>query len=355
MSDFIVTTFTGAIEKGGTNANVYVVLHGKEGNASEKIYLDNPNRNDFEKGQCDTFNVSTDKVDDVKFITIGHDNSGEKPGWFLDRVTIQNKQTGKTLDFMVNRWFSKSDDDGKIERDLYPHNYRITTCTGNVEKAGTDSNVYIILHGEKNQSSNKIFLDNSDHDDFEKNQYSDFNVSTSDIGDVESITIGHDNSGKKPGWFLERVIVKNITTGKEKDFIAKRWLSKTDDDGKIEITLYDSTYEIAIYTGSKKRGGTDANVYVEIRGSKGNLLKTYLDTVDKDDFEKNQVDKFTVSVPDLGDLKVLTIGHDNNGKRAGWYLEKVIVTRKNDGANWTFKAGAWLEDNHCSTNLIPNK
>lgn len=43
---------------------------------------------------------------------------------------------------------------------------------------------------------------------------------------------------------------------------------------------------------------------------------------DKDNFERGSEDKFTVESPNLGRLKKITIGHNNRGSSAGWFLDK---------------------------------
>ena len=40
--------------------------------------------------------------------------------WYLDKVIIDSPSLGKTWVFPCSRWLSKSKDDGKIDRDLYP-------------------------------------------------------------------------------------------------------------------------------------------------------------------------------------------------------------------------------------------
>ncbi len=44
---------------------------------------------------------------------------------------------------------------------------------------------------------------------------------------------------------------------------------------------------------------------------------------DKNNFEKGTEDKFTIEAPNLGRLRKITIGHNNKGSSAGWFVEKV--------------------------------
>jgi hypothetical protein len=79
------------------------------------------NKNKFERKQMDEFILETVKIGNLKKIRIGHDDSGGLgSAWHLQDVTIDCPSLGKTWFFPCNRWLSKKDDDGMIERELYP-------------------------------------------------------------------------------------------------------------------------------------------------------------------------------------------------------------------------------------------
>jgi hypothetical protein len=49
--------------------------------------------------------------------------------------------------------------------------------------------------------------------------------------------VRHDNTGVAPGWFLDRVVVRNEESGREWHFPCQRWLDRHADDGEIERLL----------------------------------------------------------------------------------------------------------------------
>ena len=106
---------------------------------------------------------------------------------------------------------------------------------------GTDANVYISLIGSKGQSEkidlNRKNLISNGKDIFETGSVDEFKVKTFDIGNLEKIKIGHDDSGFGSAWHLAKVEVKEVKTGKTLLFPCNRWLSKSDDDKKIERIL----------------------------------------------------------------------------------------------------------------------
>ena len=50
-----------------------------------------------------------------------------------------------------------------------------------------------------------------------------FELSGEDIGELKSITIGHDNSGIGPGWYLDSVTVESLYVGKKYTATCDRW------------------------------------------------------------------------------------------------------------------------------------
>ncbi len=109
----------------------------------------------------DEFTIETPSIGVLQRVRVGHDDSGLAPGWFLERLTVEEVETGLKHEFKVGRWFAKDEDDRKVVRDLYCDEkyaedtagggtpFEIAVHTGDVVNAGTNAKVYIIMHGEK--------------------------------------------------------------------------------------------------------------------------------------------------------------------------------------------------------------
>jgi hypothetical protein len=84
-------------------------------------------------------------------------------------------------------------------------------------------------------------------------------------------------------------------------------------------------YEIVVTTGNVRGAGTDAQVYLTLFGKNGKQTqKLHLkDSNNKNPFEQNQTDKFTVKGDSVGELTKLRIEHDNSGFASGWFLDRV--------------------------------
>jgi serine/threonine-protein kinase len=114
--------------------------------------------------------------------------------------------------------------------------YKVTVVTGDVPGAGTDANVYLSLYGDVASSTDNRL--NSTIASFEKGQTDIFYLTLFDLGNLQKITIYHDNTGVAPGWYLDRVIITNTSTGQYGTFSCSCWLAVDEGDGSITRTIY---------------------------------------------------------------------------------------------------------------------
>lgn len=121
------------------------------------------------------------------------------------------------------------------------YRYRITTVTGDKDRAGTDADVFIKIFNESGEPTGRIYLNNVDHDDFERGCTDEFLVALRHhLSDVPKVEIGYDfdeNVGENPEWFLKSVRIENLMSGAKWSFRCERWLSKSAADGKTIVTL----------------------------------------------------------------------------------------------------------------------
>ena len=108
---------TGVWKNSGTSANVTISITGEIADYSHV-----PLRSKGES--CDTFArgsingfvlITSQSLGALKEIILEHDNSGENPSWFVETVTIRDRQTEEQWTFPVNRWLAVEKEDGLIE------------------------------------------------------------------------------------------------------------------------------------------------------------------------------------------------------------------------------------------------
>lgn len=391
LDTYHVYVTTGDKFGAGTDATVHIVLFGEKDDTGEVVLKTavNGNKNKFERNQTDEFVIESAAIGDIKKIRIGHDNKGGGGAWFLEKVEIDCPSIGKKWLFPCRRWLAKDEDDGLLERELFPQEldteiyapcipYEVTTYTSDVRGSDTSADVYIVLYGKDAATQQKSLCTNKSERKkcFKRGQADKFVVELEDVGDtIEKIRIGHDGSGFGAGWHLDKVEIRRLNdSGKGSvtyTFPCGRWLARDEDDGAIEreltagkITeevlkkdgqvavkqkqikeqLSSKKYTVNVYTGDVSGAGTDANVFLTMYGEKGDSgeRKLVKSETYSNKFERNQMDKFSIEAVDLGKLFKIKIRHDNANLSADWYLDRVEVVDSTDNDTYLFHCERWL-------------
>ncbi|XP_045881747.1 lipoxygenase homology domain-containing protein 1 isoform X2 [Meles meles] len=408
-----VQVITGNVPKAGTDANVYLTIYGEEyGDTGERPLKRSDKSNKFEQGQTDTFTIYAIDLGPLTKIRIRHDNSGNRPGWFLDRIDITDMNNEITYYFPCQRWLAVEEDDGQLSRELLPVDesyvlpskneegggggdsnpldslaleqkdksttFSVTVKTGDKKNAGTDANVFITLFGTQDNTGMTLLKSSKTNSDkFERDSIEIFTVETLDLGDLWKVRIGHDNTGKAPGWFVDWVEVDAPSLGKCMTFPCGRWLAKNEDDGAIVRDLFHAElqtrlytpfvpYEITLYTSDVFAAGTDANIFIVIYGCDAVCTQQkYLCTNKREQklfFERKSASRFIMELEDVGEIiEKIRIGHDNTGVNPGWHCSHVDIRRllpdKDGTETLTFPCDRWLatseDDKKTIRELVP--
>ncbi|KAG5195720.1 hypothetical protein JEQ12_012015 [Ovis aries] len=408
-----IQVITGNVPKAGTDANVFLTIYGEEyGDTGERPLKKSDKSNKFEQGQTDTFTIYAIDLGPLTKIRIRHDNSGNRPGWFLDRIDITDMNNEITYYFPCQRWLAVEEDDGQLSRELLPVDesyvlppsaeegggggdstpldnlaleqkdksttFSVTIKTGDKKNAGTDANVFITLFGTQDDTGMTLLKSSKTNSDkFERDSIEIFTVETLDLGDLWKVRIGHDNTGKAPGWFVDWVEVDAPSLGKCMTFPCGRWLAKNEDDGTIVRDLFHAElqtrrytpfvpYEITLYTSDVFAAGTDANIFIVIYGCDAVCTQQkYLCTNKREQklfFERKSASRFIMELEDVGEIiEKIRIGHDNTGMNPGWHCSHVDIRRllpdKDGTETLTFPCDRWLatseDDKKTIRELVP--
>ncbi|KAL1767523.1 polycystic kidney disease and receptor for egg jelly-related protein [Sigmodon hispidus] len=112
--------------------------------------------------------------------------------------------------------------------------YLVTIFTGSRLGAGTRANVFIQLKGTES-TSDVHCLSHPYFKTLYRGSINTFLLTTkSDLGDIHSIRVWHDNEGKAPSWYLSRIKVENLFSRRIWLFVCRRWLSV---DTTLEATF----------------------------------------------------------------------------------------------------------------------
>lgn len=122
-------------------------------------------------------------------------------------------------------------------------------------------------------------------------------------------------------------------------------------------------YRVTTRTGDCPFAGTDADVFVVLRGGGKDTGPLRLWNTGKNDFERGRSDAFILgSTVDVGEAERLTVWYEAGpeaGVFPGWYLEEVVVEKIGDPGKRTFKCGRWLArdegDRKTVVELVPSQ
>uniref|UniRef100_A0A8C7KXB5 Polycystic kidney disease 1 like 2a n=1 Tax=Oncorhynchus kisutch TaxID=8019 RepID=A0A8C7KXB5_ONCKI len=103
---YMLNISTGHRRGASTSSQVTVTLLGTEGE-SEPHHLADPDKPVFERGAVDTFLLTTPfSLGELQSIRLWHDNSGGHPAWYINKVTVQDLETGQKWHFLCNSWLA---------------------------------------------------------------------------------------------------------------------------------------------------------------------------------------------------------------------------------------------------------
>ena len=119
MPNYKITLFTGDVDDAGTDAQVFITISGNPGMRTTEYILDKVG-NDREQGSVDTYTVESRDIGRVSAILIRHDNTGDRPGWFLDKVTVVDQGSGDKFTFPYYNWLAVDENNGSLRAYLLP-------------------------------------------------------------------------------------------------------------------------------------------------------------------------------------------------------------------------------------------
>ncbi|RNA20947.1 lipoxygenase homology domain-containing 1 isoform X1, partial [Brachionus plicatilis] len=376
-----VTIRTGDEKKCGISSQAFIRLFGEsKKQRTERIKLQLAKKSRFEPGSSENFQIEALDIGELRQIEIGHDGAGPNESWFVKYIEISEPIKGRTYFITCNSWLSTEKGDGltvrrfnvdetntKISsfRGLIP--YILTIHTGDVPKAGTDSDVTLKFFGSKGTSGDIVIekIDNR----FDRDSIDTVNIDLDDIGSLKKVRVSHDGKGSRKEWFLDRIEMTNAKTKKQYVFVAEQWLSKKRADSRglsIDVPVFRNNeqtigmtdYKILVKTSDISGAGTDANVFITLFGENGDTGELELKKTKalSNLFEKGQTDEFNFKdILSVGEITKLRIWHDNTGNLLGnthWHLDSVQIHDSTTGRVYKFECKKWLSKSKDDKQLV---
>ncbi|XP_034046435.1 polycystic kidney disease protein 1-like 2 [Thalassophryne amazonica] len=103
---YMLNISTGHRHGAATSSQVTITLMGTEGE-SEPHHLTDPEKLMFERGGVDIFLLTTHfSLGELQSIRLWHDNSGKHPAWYVNKVMVQDLESGQKWHFLCNSWLA---------------------------------------------------------------------------------------------------------------------------------------------------------------------------------------------------------------------------------------------------------
>ncbi|XP_043745450.1 lipoxygenase homology domain-containing protein 1 isoform X3 [Cervus elaphus] len=408
---YSVQIFTGNVPGAGTDAKVYITIYGDLGDTGERYLGKSENRtNKFERGTADTFIIEAADLGVIYKIKLRHDNTKWCADWYVEKVEIWNDTNEDEFLFLCGRWLSLKKEDGRLERLFYEKEYtgdRSSNCsspadfweitlsskmadidiatvtgpmadyvqegpvipyyvsvtTGKHRDAATESRAYVILIGQEDERSNRIWLDcPRGKKGFSCGSVEEFYVAGLDVGIIKKIELGHDGASPESCWLVEELCLAVPTQGTKYILRCNCWLAKDRGDGVTSrvFDLLDAMvvnigvkvlYEMTVWTGDVVGGGTDSNIFMTLYGINGSTEEVQLDKK-KARFEREQNDTFIMEILDIAPFTKMRIRIDGLGSRPEWFLERILLKNMNTGDLTMFYYGDWLSQRKGKKTLV---
>ncbi|XP_037658982.1 oxygen-regulated protein 1 [Choloepus didactylus] len=357
-----VDVHTGRLRHAGTETDVYLCLYGERGDSGLRLLHRSNMPRKFQRGQIDTFQVEAVSLGKLQKVLLRCEANDKSQYWYCEKVVVREADTISESIFTCERWLPfmsqgiihsevelylqemQINHQPKIQEEANEGDWKVTVVTGDFENAGTSATVFLYVYGET-RSSGPIILGSGKHQLFNINSADIFKITLKDIGEIYKIRIGHDNSGKDPRWYLEEIRLENIATSELFCLPVDSWIAENENDGDIwkelpiartnRASLPVVVYEIHIHTGTTLGAETEANVFINLVGTRGDSGKRRLHRSQNNDvkFQRGQVDVFSIKGVSLGKLKKVLISHDGTGPGNGWFLESIVVRFKEEDSN----------------------
>jgi hypothetical protein len=225
-----------------------------------------------------------------------------------------------------------------------PVDYTVSFHTGDIQGAGTDSNITVTMHGTKGTIGPYVVNPWITGNAFERNQTDTlFFQQFPDIGKVTSVTVTSDDTYPGSDWYLDWIKVQ-ATSQPLGYYGYHNWIKTGNLSATVSQSAAPTDYKVTVYTGDKVGAGTDANISIIIHGSKGQTRSITLNPyISGNAFERNQTDIAQIASQfDVGEIQSVTITSDDKYAGSAWYLGWIQISNSN-GSTKMFPFNNWIQ------------
>ncbi|XP_074841891.1 oxygen-regulated protein 1 [Carettochelys insculpta] len=364
---YSVSVHTGTLPASGTDADVFITIFGENGDTCKRKFRHSRSHASFERGQVNSFSVRAVDLGMLIKVLVEHNNIGYGAGWYLDRITMQEPdKTDCQYVFSCQQWLDSGVGDGQLERELrLLGKVRNERLAGNIQgtwdvivttsdASGMSPKMSLTVCGEKGASISVLFPRGS----LKKSEICQTSVELDKkFTAICKVRLEIDDARNGETWHCREVKLQHRKSKEILEFPFLRKFAAAEGCTVAELPVLTDgfhfsivkEYVLYITTAASPESGTDADVYITLRGLLGDTGRRKLTRKGKDLFTNGKVDVFRVEAVDVGSLQDLVVEKE---KGSDWQLEKIIVYEPTlAGRKILFMAQTWLKDGKKSSSV----
>jgi len=225
-SYYRIIVHTGNVSGAGTDSSIHLNIIGDKGSTGD-LHLNGDrnngsNWNKFERENTDIFHIYSVDLGSIEGATISSSGKCFCSDWYLSSISIENSY------FSVNRWIKKGSYTFKENR--LSKDYHIQVKTGDENGAGTDSDIYLTIHGEEGSTPEIRLNGYILGDAFERNDLDSLTLfGLPDVGTIKSVKLRSNGRWAASNWYLNWISINN------EQVVVNQWIDGKTKNGPIEL------------------------------------------------------------------------------------------------------------------------
>ncbi|XP_014663676.1 PREDICTED: lipoxygenase homology domain-containing protein 1-like [Priapulus caudatus] len=171
----------------------------------------------------------------------------EAAAWFINKIKLKNVTSHQEfLMYPVDSLRCTADSPvsymelATILPDVPPlegFEYVVRVYTGDYEGAGTDAQVWLMLHGEFGDTGRRLLSKSTTNSKpFQRAMMDEFQLSAIDLGKLDHVTLEHDGHGRGAGCYINKIIVNvSLNDTVDRIFPVNRWIDEGAGDRRLDV------------------------------------------------------------------------------------------------------------------------
>ncbi|KAJ9454004.1 Zinc metalloproteinase nas-13 [Diplonema papillatum] len=202
---YSVMVKTGTLTSAGTDSNIWLTVVGSLGETRAVLLNPRLSGNAFENGDTDTLDFDGRDVGTISSLKVKSDGAFAGSDWDLDYVEVNSQRA------CFRRWIEEGTYTQAVLGSCDWKVYSVVVKTGTRSGAGTDSNIWLTVIGDRSETNAVKLNPLLSGDAFENGDTDRLTFSNRDVGNIVSVKVQSDGMYAGSDWDLSYITVNSKT------------------------------------------------------------------------------------------------------------------------------------------------